>query len=134
MSSYSPDVSRSGSCSPLFGTATESAMTLSPPLPGIPILHAQVRSFLLSKVSLNLLFFNGLYLNVWHYHTPIFSLCDVMVLFVADMVSQASLLMTVISLEMTCVGSQSCLCHPTGILVWTCIVGLRMTPFETRLR
>ena len=53
------------------------------------------------------------------HHTPIFSLCDVMVLFVADTVSQASLLMTVISLEMTCVGSQSqCLTLATQQAFW----------------
>ena len=67
--------------------------------------------------------------------TPISSLCDdVMVLFVADTVSQESLLVTVISLGTTYVESQSLPRYPTDILVRTCILGPKTTPLEMMLR
>ena len=136
MSSYSSDASRSGSRSPLFGTATFSTMTQSESSPTRYSYSSRSgETISSSKRVTESIIFNVLCSNVWHSITmPIFSLCDVIVLFVADTVSQESLLMTAISLGTTCVESQSPPRHPTDILVRTCILGPRMTPFEMMLR
>ena len=139
MTSYSSDASRSGARSPLFGTATFSTLTQSessptrysyssrsgetsfPSLSISPNYHPQIPSAIMGNiiqlapvVSFALLRHSGLFL--------------------ADTSCQESLLMIAISLEPTCVESQSLHRSLPDILARTCTLGPRRTQFMTQLR